>query len=291
MTKKCVVTKYPRTADNDSLEVYGGVEVKFGHVAKTLGLSFGNEGKITAKQGSFNVYNPNGTSIATGITEFTIPGVELSYGIMPAVDNTVIVYTNKYKNLILSLNYLSWQPLPASIDGYEPPVININTLNYAKLNTMWNQNHYDLKGELNLATLQTFPKRVEFGCAYGENDYKVIMPSDFEVPAYVQFFGISNNKAGSSFLEIVAFDLSAFNKCTSLEIMGVPRESKVTGSINDLADALYANGKTSGTLNLQMGNTNVTYNGEVWDAAKGAEKGWSNIITFTPSGWTSSWDE
>jgi hypothetical protein len=52
----------------------------------------------------------------------------------------------------------------------------------------------------------------------------------------------------------------------------------ITGTAESLLDAMFANGKTSGTLSLALVESSITYNGSVPVSTL--------TVTFTPQGWS-----
>lgn len=56
-------------------------------------------------------------------------------------------------------------------------------------------------------------------------------------------------------------DVASLGKCTSIETI-MASDSNISGRLEDLADALLQNGKTSGTVSCNFIRSNVTYNNE-----------------------------
>ena len=289
MANNCLITKFKGTVNNTNVPYYGSIRVKFGAPDKTTAISFRftqASGKIIAIEGSFNIVSSDGTVIESGLTSksITAPG-ELYF--MPAVANTKVAFIGKYDS-IDSIGYSS-MPAPGTIVGYEPPVIEANDINYSTIVSIWNGNRFSFEGNIDLATLQTSMTHIDIE-GKGFNTLKVKASGSYMLPSNLNYFRIEPVDNAADQWNFAELDIMKFANCVNLTQLLATLSDEVTGNLNSLLDALHSNGKTSGTLHVAFGSTKVTYNGEEWNSAKVAEKGWSMDVTFTANGWSSSWD-
>lgn len=78
----------------------------------------------------------------------------------------------------------------------------------------------------------------------------------------------------------VVGDIVNLAKSTGIGNISIFENTNVHGVLEDLLDGMYANGKVSGSIAINLVGTSVTYNGSAIAATKAA--------SFTSSGWTVS---
>lgn len=290
---ECLVTKLKSGVDNSNLPFYGGIRVKLGTPSKTTAIMVRftvASGKIVAFAGSFNIVNNAGTVIESNLTSKSIAAPGIFY-IMPAVADTKIALVGKYDS-IDAIGFANGMPAPSTIEGYEAPVFDADDFNYfSNLTAIWNNNQFVFDGTFDFATIQSNFTNVHIQ-GNGSGTLKVIASGNYMFPASLDYFNVSHISTAVSQYQYnyAELDIMKFANCINATYIAASLSDNVTGNLNTLLDALYNNGKTSGSMKIQLGRTKVTYNGEEWNAAKVAEKGWSMDVTFTANGWTSSWD-
>lgn len=88
--------------------------------------------------------------------------------------------------------------------------------------------------------------------------------------------------AGGTALEGDILNFDKFKNLTTLQIQNIPGESrsncKISGTVESLLDSIYSKGRTSGTLQIVVGGTDVTYSGQPATAAL--------TFTFSAGGWS-----
>lgn len=269
----CLVTKLKGAVGGD-LPYYNGIRVDLVSGASILRLhKETSTGKIIARSGTFNVLNSSKAVIASGVTEYVAPSS--NFYISPATDTAKIA-------VLMSNKWFGRFQQEETVAG--------NTLYLDDMAYMRSTNmslaSFIGKGKLDLSTLD-FSALTYLGLTVADDGYsKLVIPdgeylngdtlTDFRL--YLQ-----NATPQSHHLDL---NINAFNLCVNLATLELTHSLDVRGSVDALCDTLFANGKTSGTLAIRVGDTNCTYNGVVQTRDVAQAQGWKLDATFTSNGWT-----
>lgn len=104
----------------------------------------------------------------------------------------------------------------------------------------------------------------------GQNSVAINVDNDFANATGLVDLRIAENA-------LVTGDISSLGHLTNLEILSINNSKNITGTLESLFDAMYNNGRHSGTITVYAILSNVTYNGSVPAAAV--------TVTFTNDGW------
>lgn len=77
---------------------------------------------------------------------------------------------------------------------------------------------------------------------------------------------------------LITGDISSLSKLYKMTSMYLERSSQLTGSLEEFLDAVHGNGRTSGTLKIDISSTAIKYNNAALSGVK--------TVTFSANGWT-----
>lgn len=228
--KNCLVTKYKKSASNKELVTLGGVKFNL-PIASTSVFSC-NCTKVVATNGSFNIENSSGTTLATNVTTYDNP-TNATIRVRAYVDNTIVNILDKYEGPIYMMGVGSTQDI-ASID--------LDTLNYCKCFGIGLGLALEGYGTLDVSTITLIdPANGGLRVYIKDSESKVIVPSGFMFENLKSFMVASNNHL----VNVVKCNVGSLANCTSLTDLDLQNSAEVAGNLDGLFTAMKAAGKTN----------------------------------------------
>lgn len=216
-----------------------------------------------------------GSSMAVSVTPtgadpmYVFLGAKQTIGILSFGNHTApvnIIRGDLSKSNIFSLD-CTW--LKYKGENYPVELLPWNTLTTVSYN--FDNDHgmgRTLKGNLGNCNLTSRLTALKIN---GQNSVTINVDNDFENAIGLVDLRIAENA-------LVTGDISSLGHLTNLEVLSINNSKNITGTLESLFDAMYSNGRHSGTITVYAILTNVTYNGVVPAAAVS--------VTFTNEGWS-----
>lgn len=288
---KLIVTKLNESVNNNNLRIFGAVKVQFNTANSTIPhIIIRSTGSYTVKavNGTFDVIQNQSsatpTYIAQNQTEYT--GSSGTVMFAPHVDNTIIEIVGK--TLFTEISYNN----KYATNNTPQVIINTEDLNYSTIKSIWNNynggyNRFTA-GTLNLGTITDIANSANINIqpVSASTALRVVVPNTIEFGSSLGSFQVSSTDYTNVDRKFVQMDLSSFYHATNCRKIETHFSSLVTGSVNDLFDALHTNGKTSNDITVYLKGTNCTFNNQVLTYEYCTNNNiWGIKATFTASGW------
>lgn len=283
MANNCLLTKLKGTVNNSNLPIYNAVKVRLFNTSglvntnSVLGINGYNDSvKIKVVEGSVNVYHENTdfVPVATGVTgDYTDTTQVYIQG-----NATVWVYG---KSGFMGLGFNNNAQRVFNDDYFQ---VDFDTMNYTGILSLFLYTTDTPVGTLKINTIQSIDNL--YAILKGGNycfDFTGCTKENFHIASNFYF---GNGGLESSINNVVKNLNIEILENINFSELNIPFQTSVYGDINTLCDALYAKGKTSGTLTFQLGGTQCTYNGDVITVDYCLAHGWEILVTFSQNGWT-----
>lgn len=272
-----LVTKLPESVSDDSLPKLDELRIGFKYTNRaSITLNVQNEGTPSPGgqrlSGSSYFTNLNGDNLGT-----QLPNTSSSHTIYVSPGEGFIFYSPKDKLTMLAM--------------YSGGVLGPDGLKYTGVRDLTVDNLKDEYGGkadvklldspelLHLRVYTTGPSYIKGSVNDLRNLKNMITLGLYNQGVNLDLSGLSGS---TSILEIrgIGSNLSGSIMNLSSAKMSVLETSSaaVTGAVEDLLDAFFANGKVSGTCRVSSYGSGITYGGSTYSGDK--------VFTFTNSGWS-----
>lgn len=263
--EKCLITKLKGVADNDSLLKMGEARIKVSKIqgdinTRTLTLEVEQPTTIyTTGEGVFST-TPEGL-VTNPLTSYTMQ-IPSAYDFYFSNGDYEIHWDNKYSTIVVWIDDVQ----NMSDTGFE---IDLDDFSYSTLWLLVLDGEINVKGSFkSLENSKDFITGFEFKRSTSHGNLNIDDLPD-EMPELYNFGSWDPNMGG----DIIKFKNSL--ELTYCDLYG----TVITGELNDLAQAQYDNGRTSGSINIE-GNGIITHNGTAFTGHKS--------ITFSQGGYVIS---
>ena len=269
MANNCLVTKLKGVVDNNNIPVYGCIKVDIFQ----RGVAMVQRAIVVACKGTIkstvplDIYNLSGEVIYSQVTQ----------AVFDNTDTICIVFPDLEGTAWLPVKYEGGFDLPSNIPnigsfgdgqvGYEIDMSQLEYFTGSGIATSVLVAKGNFEPSTVLGNLVRFDL-IEFS---NERSGSFVMDLSIVPQKMPNLTSITLN--GSMNVSGNVTDLSMNVALTLLNL----RLTKVTGNLEDLFNNMFANGRTSGTLQVQIDETAIKYNGSSYTRV---------TATFTPEGWT-----
>lgn len=258
--EKCLITKLKGVADNDSLLKMGEARIKVSKIQGDINLRV-----LTLEVEQPTTIYTTGEGVLSTTPEGLVTNPQTSYVMQPTYvyyfyfsnGDYEIHWDNKYSIIEVWFEMSGWPD-----NGFE---IDIDDFSYSVINKFYFENS-TIKGSLkSLENSKELLYELDFIDTKSHGNLNIDDLPD-EMPVF-GYFASSDPSIGG---DIIKFKNSL--QLDTLDVVG----SVITGELNDLAQAQYDNGRTSGSI-VVYGNDIITHNGTGFVGSK--------TITFNKGGY------
>lgn len=189
------------------------------------------------------------------------------------VDNIVGEQKNMFVNSISSFIFYRDQQHIINLDWLAEPSLKCKDTIY----------EFNTSGIFLIGKLSSFNNLPSLKTVIINSDARFNDPTKNAITGDLSEFNPISDTSGLTSISIrscslVTGDLSSLNRFSALTSLNLSSTAQLTGRLESFLDAVHANGRTSGTMTVNISGTAITYNNAPLSAQK--------TVTFSASGWT-----